>query len=64
MKQIKFIKSILFTPLVLVLLAGCSETDNYYSTLKKQPELIQDYDAVYAVNDTMTIEGHFVTDCK
>jgi hypothetical protein len=62
MKQIEFIKDILFIPLVLVLLAGCSETNNYYSTLKKQPELIKDYDAVYAVNDTMTVKGHFIAD--
>ena len=46
--------------LLLVLLASCSETDNYYAQLKKQPELVKDYDAVYAVNDTLTIKGHFI----
>ena len=46
--------------LFLVLFAGCSETDNYYAQLKKQPELVKDYDAVYAVNDTLTIKGHFI----
>ena len=48
--------------LLLVLLASCSETDNYYAQLKKQPELVKDYDAVYAVNDTLTIKGHFIAD--
>ncbi|MCE5331435.1 MAG: hypothetical protein LLF95_04755 [Bacteroidales bacterium] len=48
--------------LIALLFSSCSETDNYYDTLKHQPEIVKDYDAVYGVGDTMTIKGHLIRD--
>jgi len=53
-----FIKfRLLLSSLLLLGLGGCEKTDDFYSQLKNQPEMLSNYKVSYQVGDTMTIEG-------
>ncbi|HBK30813.1 MAG TPA: hypothetical protein DDZ96_12625 [Porphyromonadaceae bacterium] len=44
---------------LIITLFSCSDADNFYGELEKQPELLvdNDYKAVYAIGDTLVIKG-------
>ncbi|WP_256012084.1 hypothetical protein [Desertivirga xinjiangensis] len=41
----------------LVLLSACKKAENYYGKLDAQPEILLNYQPVYGVGDTLTIDG-------
>lgn len=43
--------------LIGTLLNSCSDADKFYDKLDQQPEIIADYDVLYIVGDTITIQG-------
>lgn len=43
--------------LSLTLLSSCKKAAQYYQKLHAQPEILQDYNAVYAIGDTVTLTG-------
>lgn len=41
----------------LLLLASCSDAEKFYGVLDIQPEIYADYNAVYSIDDTLTVKG-------
>lgn len=53
----RFRGDLLLIPLWGVIGGACTDADQFYEKLDRQPEIVANYNAVYTVGDTLTIQG-------
>jgi len=43
--------------LIIITFSACTDADRFYQKLDRQPEILNNYNSVYIVGDTLTIQG-------
>lgn len=57
MQNITTIKWLIIVVSGITFFSACKKAEDYYQTLRAQPEVLKNYHAVYGVGDTLTIDG-------